>query len=299
MQDQSNAIGSQAKKAAKKRKRAMAIVAAIIVACIACVIVLTTPIMPGQRLNRAKKLIDSGEYKAAYILLDSIDYKNSRELQESIQTQYQIALLSEAEIGSTALFGSYEQDNDPSNGKEGIEWIVLAKEGDRALVISRYALDGKQYDTSKSDITWETCALRQWLNGAFLDTFRVEERARILHTAVTADENPSYGTPSGNDVTDKVFPLSIPEVNRYFSSDEARKCAPTEYAIAQGVWKSSKYSADGSTTCSWWLRSPGSLSDHAALVLGYGSVETEGRAVFNILGGVRPAMWIDLGPENQ
>ena len=148
---------------------------------------------------------------------------------------------------------------------------------------------------SKADVTWETCALREWLNGPFLDAFSAEERNSIVETTVTADQNPSYGTPSGNDTADRVFLLSIAEVNKYFGSDEARKCEPTDYTKAQGVWRSSSNSADGGATCSWWLRSPGSLSDHAALVLGSGSVESDGRAVYNILGGTRPALWIDLG----
>ena len=278
----------------KKRKRTLAIVAPIIVACIAFGIALTTLIIPSQKLNKAITLIDSGDYKAAYILLDSIDYGNSKELQENIKPQYQIALIAEAEIGSYVFFGSYEQDNDTSNGKEDIEWIVLAKEGNRALVISKYALDCKQYHPSMSDITWETCSLREWLNGPFLNTFRVEERNSIIDTTVTADKNPSYSTSPGNDATDKVFLLSIAEVDKYFSSDEARKCTPTDYADAQGVWTSRSDSTGGRAVC-WWLRSPGSLSDHAAVVHGSGSVNISGRAVFNVLGGVRPALWIDLG----
>ncbi|MBR6091085.1 MAG: serine/threonine protein kinase, partial [Anaerolineaceae bacterium] len=41
-------------------------------------------------------------------------------------------------------FGQYEQDNDPDNGMEAIEWQVLAVENGRALVISQYGLDAKQ-----------------------------------------------------------------------------------------------------------------------------------------------------------
>ena len=284
-------------KAAKNRKRPLAIVTPIIVACIAFVIVLTTRIIPSQKLNKAITLIDSGDYKAAYILLDSIDYRNSKELQEKIKPQYQIALISEAEIGSYVFFGSYEQDNNTSNGKEDIEWIVLAKEGHKALVISKYALDCKLYHPSMSDITWETCFLREWLNGPFLNAFSVEERNSIIDTTVTADKNPSYSTSPGNDTTDKVFLLSIAEVNKYFSSNEARKCTPTDYAKAQGVWTNSSPSTGDRAAC-WWLRSPGSLSDHAALVLGAGYVDINGRGVFNILGGVRPALWIDCGADN-
>ena len=40
-------------------------------------------------------------------------------------------------VGSIVTFGAYEQDDDTSNGKEDIEWFVLANEGNRSLLISR------------------------------------------------------------------------------------------------------------------------------------------------------------------
>ena len=36
-------------------------------------------------------------------------------------------------MGDYVFFGTYEQDNDTANGKEGIEWLVLAKENNRSL----------------------------------------------------------------------------------------------------------------------------------------------------------------------
>ena len=49
--------------------------------------------------------------------------------------------LKAAKVGSFILFGEYEQDNDESTGKEAIEWLVLDKQEDKMLVISRYGLD--------------------------------------------------------------------------------------------------------------------------------------------------------------
>ena len=46
-----------------------------------------------------------------------------------------------AETGDSIFLGAYEQDNDPANGKEPIEWIVLAEKEGRLLLLSRYALD--------------------------------------------------------------------------------------------------------------------------------------------------------------
>ena len=279
-----------AEKAAKKRKRIIAITAPIVVACIAFLIVLTTVIIPQQKLNKAIALIDSGDYKAAYLLLDGINYKNSKELQESIKPQYQKVLLSEAEIGSYVVFGTYEQDNNTSNGKEEIEWIVLAREGDRVLVVSRYALDCQQYNTSSTSVTWETCSLRKWLNGTFLNAaFSESERAMIPSVTVSADKNPSYSTSPGNSTTDQVFLLSIKEVNKYFSSDSARQCQGTAYCYAQGAYKASN------GNCWWWLRSPGEYSHCAAYVYNDGSVNYHDSIVNYVSVAVRPALWINLG----
>ena len=72
-------------------------------------------------------------------------------------------------VGNSVSFGSYEQDNNPANGKEEIEWIVLDVQGDRSLLISKYALDCKKYNTEWTDGTWESCSLRKWLNSDFLN----------------------------------------------------------------------------------------------------------------------------------
>ena len=275
----------KAKIAAKKRKRIIAIVTPIVVACIVFVIVLVTVIIPQQKLNKAMALIDSGDYKAAFLLLDGLDNKNSKELQESIKPQYQKVLLSEAEIGSYVVFGSYEQDNNTSNGKEDIEWIVLDREGDSILVISRYALDCQQYNASLSSVTWETCSLRKWLNGTFLNSaFSESASAMIPSVMVSADNNPSKSS------TDQVFLLNITEAKKYFGSDSVRQCQGTAYCDAQGANKV----ADGKSA--WWLRSwPGYNSKYAAIVGLDGSVLDNGGYVLVDDIAVRPALWINIG----
>lgn len=117
----------------------------------------------------------------------------------------------------------------------------------------------------------------------------------IASSTITADKNPSYSTSPGNNTTDKVFLLSINEVNKYFKSDDARKCAPTDYAIAQGAWTSDGYKTGGRATCWWWLRSPGYGSDYAARVDRVGSVDRGGSFVNRGDVAVLPAMWIGLG----
>ena len=158
------------------------------------------------------------------------------------------------------------------------------------LLLSKYALDCRQFHTSHADITWETCSLRKWLNGAFIDdAFSTAERNRIQNTTVTADENPKYDTPPGNSTTDQVFLLSITEVNRYFNSDSARQCHGTAFSIEQNA--NVYYNGN----CTWWLRTPGDKSTRAAYVNPNGSVSSSGDSVHMSEHAVRPALWICLG----
>lgn len=191
-------------------------------------------------------------------------------------------------------FGSYIQKK--SGPSEPIDWRVLAREKGMMLLISEYALDRQPYNISRTDVTWETCSLRKWLNGTFYNAaFSAEEQKKIQSTTVTAGAKPNYRTNPVNDTTDKVFLLSMNEVDQYFSSDEDRMCVPTAYAIEQGAWTSSGYTKGGEATCFWWLRSPGSSSDFAAYVDRGGVVSNYGDYVNDHDTAVRPALWINLG----
>ena len=116
------------------------------------------------------------------------------------------AQLKNAAIGSYVIFGAYEQDNNLANGNEEIEWLVLARENNRLLIISRNALDSKPYNTEDVSVTWETCTLRTWLNQDFYNTaFSSEEQEMIPTVTVKAEKNNIYGPDPGNDTQDRVF----------------------------------------------------------------------------------------------
>ena len=201
-------------------------------------------------------------------------------------TGYDGDRLGSGEEVESITFGDYEQDGNSSNGKEEIEWLVLEIEDDKALVISKYALDSQPYN----GLTWETCTLRTWLNGTFLNSaFSETEQAAIAQTTVSADKNSKFDTDPGNATTDKVFLLSIDEAEKYFLSDNARQCEPTATcAVDQGYYEGDR------GNCWWWLRTPGSNQANAARVTGVGSVGYVGTNVSNDCGAVRPAMWINL-----
>ena len=297
-----------AKRNLEKRRKRDSIIAIIIAAIIVLGIIAgiaSSLISPIVKYNEATELMESGEYsKALYKfedlggykdsedkaikckynyalqLIDQGDYEAGYAILESLGSSYIKTLLSQAEVGEYVLFGTYEQDDNDNNGKEFIEWLVLDKQDDRILVISKYVLDNKPYNESDESVTWETCTLRSWLNYEFYNTaFSYDEKALIPTVTVTADKNPSYKTNAGNDTQDKIFLLSVSEAEKYFSSDDERICDSTAYA---------EYST------AWWLRTPGYHSYWNTVVFDYGTIFTVGNTVNDEYGdGVRPAMWLE------
>ena len=182
------------------------------------------------------------------------------------------------------MFGTYEQDNNFTNGKEKIEWIVLDKKDGKALIISKYVLDCQPYNTQNNKVTWETCTLRNWLNTTFYTSaFKTNQQSMIATTTLKNEDNPSYGTEGGSSTADKIFLLSIEEAQLYFSGNSKRKTVGTPYAADQ-----SSYSSN------WWLRSPGDYTNFAAIVNIDGSVNYFGHRVNHGTYAVRPALWINL-----
>ena len=210
-------------------------------------------------------------------------------------------VLPDVQVGGYVTFGSYEQDNDLSNGKEDIEWLVLAREDNKALLISRYALDVQPYSQHITEVPWENSFMRQWLNDTFLnEAFSSEEQNSIITSTVTADENHYHQLSQGNDTMDKVFILSVTEANNYFSSNSERQCQGTAYCHAQGAPKSKD-----TGNCWWWLRTL-NATHIAAVVDDEGPVQagaTDNDKNNSSSGGdyvtceeasVRPTIWIDL-----
>ena len=277
----------EAERIAKRNKKIAIITTPIVCAVIAFIIVLNTIIIPNRKYNEAIALMDAGNIVEAYEALIALDgYKDSADKANSIYDKYKVEKLKAAKVGDYVFFGAYEQDNNTANGKENVEWLVLEVKDRKALVISKYALDCKPYNERYTD-TWETCTLRKWLNNGFINAaFSADEKAMIPAVTVSAD----YSTNPGNTTQDQVFLLSITEANKYFSSDSARQCKPTDYAVANGAF----VNVFNGNYCWWWLRSPGYNQVSAAYVDDDGDVDAHGDDVLYALYAVRPALWIDL-----
>ena len=194
-------------------------------------------------------------------------------------------------IGDSVTFGHYEQDNDTSNGPEPIEWLVLDTNGVTATLISKYGLDDVPFSEDWDDTVglWHVCDLRNWLNQDFINAaFSEAERSQLVRTSVTADKNPNYSTPPGEDSEDLVFLLSITQAKQYFTSTRDRAVLATPYAISRGVYLES----DGS--CWWWLRTPGYTEGAVALIDNDGSINYDGCGALSDRGAVRPVIVLQL-----
>ena len=221
----------------------------------------------------------------------------------------------EIDIGDYITFGRYEQDNDSSNGTEGIEWRVLDKATADSngrnciLVISRYALDcrpyneqevydiyGHKYNEDYEDVTWETCDIREWLNNEFYnEAFSEAERNQIFNIN---NNNPdasfymgTWGGKGGNATSDKIFLLSYEQAEGLFENSTDRECYPTDYAMWNSVFVGKGH------YCNWWLRSPGPNNRYALIVkvdgeLDYKGIDLGSKHSSGENCGVRPALWI-------
>lgn len=243
-----------------------------------------------QQYEEAVSLKNSGKYEEAYTIFASLS--GYKDVDSVIKNDKNIAAVAEAakyKVGATLLLGTYEQDNNKSNGKEAIEWTVLANDGKKALLISKYALDTKPFHEENEKITWERCSLRSWLNGVFYNTaFNAEEKKEILKMSSSQNKDSKENTSTGNTMDDNIFLLSVTEAEKYFTSDESRKCVPTEYAIAEGAaTRSDKF-------CWWWLQVPTRNRNDAADVNIAGAVDYSGLSVDKDCVCVRPAIWISL-----
>ena len=241
-------------RAKKKKRKLIGIAFGAVVVCVIAVFVVTNVVIPNK------------EYEAVV---------------ESMKKY------SGSDVGDTIVFGVYEQDNDDANGTEDIEWIVLDKDGENYLLISKYALDCQPYNTATEDVTWADCSLNKWLNSEFYGkAFGKAEARMIVPTTVTADKNPQYDSDAGQDVNnEKVFLLSTKEAEELFSSDSERSCTATEYTK----------SLDELDYC-YWLRTPGENDSSAAYVdMDSGRIDYAGFDIdISWALSIRPSIWVNI-----
>ena len=222
-------------------------------------------------------------------------------------------------VGDAVYFGVYEQDDDPDNGPEEIEWEVLDIRDGKALILSKYTLDCQPYSSYPDKGTWEECSLREWLNDDFLNSaFSPAEQEIINITKLKNEDNPLYQTSGGADTEDLVFLLSLQDIEYYFGFPVSEEWDPHEELIGRMTERcrnimltqgaefqeedpeefEAEYADEVEENCGrnaifWWLRSPG--RGEAAVCIHFdGAIRAEGMKLDFPIITIRPAMWIEI-----
>lgn len=216
-----------------------------------------------EKYQSALAYVDQQKFGSAYKLFSDLgDYKDSLERKDSVYTAWWKA----TSVGMRIEFGSYPQS---SSGKDTtpIEWYVIEKTDNTALLLSVQGLDWQPFHASNNEVFWKDSNIQKWLNNEFVTTaFSSDEKSKLLQT-------------NHEGSADLVFLLSEEETDRLPNTIASNlKC--TRYARAQG--------ADSN---SWWTRTH-YYSDyykwHGARVFSarFGAyAATENAAV-------RPAIWV-------
>lgn len=197
-------------------------------------------------------------------------------------TTHNIKNKNNTNVGKYIKMGSYPQT---ATGQiQPIEWIILSQEGNKMLLLSKYGLDVKPFESFNnrqypidSANNWEYSEIRQWLNNDFYNqAFTEQEKKHITDFK-----------------GDNVFLLSSEEaetgIYKYFQCDRDRQCKPTEYAVANGAY----YKGN----CIWWLRSattnPSYFGARKVDAIGFdGDWRNLSPTADDV--AVRPALWINL-----
>ena len=208
------------------------------------------------------------------------------------------------------------------------QWRVLKVDGNSALIITESVIEQRAYHEEFTEITWEHCDLRKYLNKQFYDAFDPADRARILETRLTDTDNEWYGTKWGKPTVDRIFLLSTNEVLQYFgdsgdlksnkrwhwkcnesdgmTDSEELVLSDGEHCIEYGQCINDRYNDARKASYEklynagwdekwWWLRSPGIHKRHTAAVVGkQGALFVCGCDVYSIDMGVRPALWLSI-----
>lgn len=235
-----------------------------------------------------------GDYdEAIKYFKEIISYSDAKEY----MVKCQLHLMSDAEINDEVTFGIYEQDNNTENGKEEIDWIVINKENDKVLLMSKEILDYQQFNTDASIssgaisreeayIPWSESHVRKFLNHDFYNTaFADEEKEYIINSNLSTTDCDKYTYST----QDNVFILSSDEFYTLKENFTVGTClqVATEYAKSKSGCHSC-YTRDQQHYTGIFgissVYSPGVIDKHSTVYFVSASTDT---------GALRPCIWVD------
>ena len=277
-------------------------------------------------LTKGKYTFMVEAYAAEYNLLATSEKKTANIKAVSVQDRREQTYdFSKTKIGEVITFGAYEQDGDFSNGKEPIEWIVLSKDKNEMLVLSKYELDylpfytREYYGEDERDtcfVTWDKSTIRTFLNDGFYNAAFTSGEKKLVKTAslkTTVDF--SWRSKETKTTKDNVFLLSSDDLAKTAygfakdkdTKDSYRRSSLTAYAAYQRALNKSSHwiifsdykTDDNEYAWEWALRDPGFEEQFICYVGEDGRVSSWGgyagthyKHGFGY--GIRPAILIDM-----
>ena len=186
------------------------------------------------------------------------------------------------------MFGRYALSSDKTLDPR--EWIILEKNEDgSAILLANRLISLQRYNRKKEHVNWSESSLRHWLNHNFIsDAFRPEERALLMDQNVKNRRTTIFGMSGGKDTEDKVWLLSLEELNNYFPKRAMKRARPSNFI------KHRRPDMNDFGYASWWLRTT-SVMPHKALVVDpFGEITSTGRNVYAFKIAVRPVVKVNL-----
>lgn len=216
-----------------------------------------------EKIESSKKVIEKGSIKSNINLYDKIENVSI----DKISGYY------------TFTLGKYQN--------EDIEWLIIDKNDDNVLLLSKKIIDCKNYNDEKVETSWSQSSLRKWLNHDFVDEALIDIPKNL------------YGNLNDFGFVhikgDKVSLLSVSMCEKYFGTENSNKqnkkiaAKVTNYAKKMGVEYDKNKNTDFYDCGSFFLIDNGETLDKAAWVGQYGHIYTEGQFVKLENGdGIRP-----------
>lgn len=190
--------------------------------------------------------------------------------------------LSQAQVGDVVTFGRYDT-NPTSFGTERLHWIVLKKEGNTLMLITKEGIAGSVYHGKHTEVNWKDSDLCAFLNDTLCDDiFSKYEKEMLVDNPTTQD---------------RLSLLSVTEVEALFPDDVSRQLSITDVAKSKGTninsaSKANRWDVKGYRSSWWWLRGDDKKSIFAPIVTEDGIVLTDEKYVNKPNGAVRPVVWV-------
>lgn len=216
----------------------------------------------------------------------------------------------------TVVFGRYPQKDRTGKNSDPIEWYVLEKKKDYAVLISKYILDYKQYNNSGVNDYFGKSTLYKWLQDDFYNkAFNYSEKNLINDKiSIPSEEDFQFAHKAGEgEWTDDAFLFNS---NSNSINHTYCKAHPTSYCMRISDEIENTDEKHASNCSSYWINNPRKFSSNHDVYYGlrekprYVSLNGKGLTSYkkneqekiytsdaDNYRGVRPMIYVKFNPE--